>query len=521
MKKKQEAPAELLGSYELPAGWRLLKVRDVGDIKLGRQRSPEHHQGDHMRPYLRVANVYEDRIDTSDVLEMNFTPDEFETYRLEPGDILLNEGQSLEWVGRPAMYKGEVPGSCFQNTLVRFRAGPDLLPACALLVFRYYLHAGVFQRISKWTVNIAHLGAGRFAELDFPLPPREEQRRIVAAVEANLTRLDAGVANLDRVRAKLKRYRAAVLKAACEGRLVPTEAELARAQGRPYESADLLLARLTPTVTAEDGSVNSPTGSMQSGSRRGRKTSATEPSSPEFDGARPLPEGWARIRVCQAGEVKLGRQRSPEHHQGTHMRPYLRVANVYEDSIDTSDVLEMNFTPDEFETYRLEPGDILLNEGQSLEWVGRPAIFRNEVPGACFQNTLVRFRASPAVLPEYALTVFRSYLHSHRFRQIAKWTVNIAHLGAQRFANLEFSVPPLDEQTRIVAEVERRLSLIEELETAVAANLKRTDRLRQSILKRAFEGKLVPQGPSCGPATDLPYRIREESSSTQATFWEE
>src|SRR5262245_24824779 len=97
----------------LPRGWVWTSVRDVGHVQLGRQRSPEHHSGRYMRPYLRVANVYEDRIQTDDVLSMNFDPADFERYRLEVDDILLNEGQSLDLVGRPAMYRGEVPGSCF------------------------------------------------------------------------------------------------------------------------------------------------------------------------------------------------------------------------------------------------------------------------------------------------------------------------------------------------------------------------------------------------------------------------
>src|SRR5262249_54145825 len=147
----------------LPKGWAWAKVHEVGEVKLGRQRAPEHHHGPHMGPYLRVANVFEDRIDLSDVLEMNFTPQEYEPYKLQHGDILLNEGQSLEWVGRPAMYRDELPGSCFQNTLVRFRTGPCVLPSFALLIFRYYLHSQRFQKIAKWTVNIAHLGASRFA----------------------------------------------------------------------------------------------------------------------------------------------------------------------------------------------------------------------------------------------------------------------------------------------------------------------------------------------------------------------
>lgn len=73
-------------------GWTTSQVWEVGEIQLGRQRSPEHHTGRHMRPYLKVANVHEDRIDTSDVLEMNFTPEEFQRCALRHGDILLNEG---------------------------------------------------------------------------------------------------------------------------------------------------------------------------------------------------------------------------------------------------------------------------------------------------------------------------------------------------------------------------------------------------------------------------------------------
>jgi type I restriction enzyme S subunit len=173
------------------------------------------------------------------------------------------------------------------------------------------------------------------------------------------------------------------------------------------------------------------------------------------------------------------------------MRPYLRVANVYEDRIDLSDVKEMNFTQEEFEVFRLKPNDILLNEGQSLELVGRPAIYRDELPNACFTNTLVRFRPCPSLDVKFALSVFRAYMHSGRFQKIANWTTNIAHLGADRFAKLEFPLPPLVEQTRIVAEVERRLSVVDELEAVVSANLQRANRLRQSILQKAFTGELT------------------------------
>jgi type I restriction enzyme S subunit len=327
------------------------------------------------------------------------------------------------------------------------------------------------------------------------LAPSTEQQRIVAAIEAHFTRLDAAVAALQRVQANLRRYRAAVLKAACEGRLVPTEAVLARQAGRTYEPADVLLARILAGRR-----------SRWEAEHPGKRY--VEPARPRADELPALPEGWVWATVKQVGRVQLGRQRAPQYHEGLFMRPYLRVANVFEDRIDTSSVMWMNFDPEEYEKYKLQYGDILLNEGQSPELLGRPAMYRNEVPGACFQNTLIRFQAESQVLPQFALCLFRTYMRSGRFQKISQITTNIAHLSAGRFADLEFPLPPLAEQQRIVAEVERRLSVVAEVEATVATNLQRAARLRQAVLKQAFAGRLVPQDPGDEPASVLLDRIR-------------
>jgi type I restriction enzyme S subunit len=324
-------------------------------------------------------------------------------------------------------------------------------------------------------------------DLQFPLPPLLEQREIVAEIEKQFTRVDAGIAALRRTQANLKRYRAAVLKAACEGRLVPTEAELAKPQSpkqgsiprklgaSDFESGAILLERMLIERRKK-----------WPGSGKYKEATVIDA------GTLPsLPDGWAWASMRQVGEVQLGRQRAPQHHTGDNMRPYLRVANVFEARIDTSDVKEMNFTPAEFERYQLRCGDILLNEGQTPELVGRPAMFRDEVAECCYQKTLLRFRAYEGVLPAFALTVFRSYMHNRRFTRAASITTNIAHLTAEKFVEIEFPLPPLAEQTRIEAEVERRLSVVEELETTVNANLQRATRLRQSILQKAFLGQLV------------------------------
>ncbi|AXK32959.1 restriction endonuclease subunit S [Streptomyces armeniacus] len=163
-------------------GVRWVPVGELGEVRMGKQLSPSSLNSGRPHPYLRVANVLHGRIDFSDVKTMGFTSSELATYSLKPGDILLNEGQSLELVGRSAVYDGPEGEYCFQNTLVRFRVGPDVLPGYAQQIFTHWLANSVFAGIAKKTTSIAHLGADRFARLKFPLRPIAEQRRIVEAL---------------------------------------------------------------------------------------------------------------------------------------------------------------------------------------------------------------------------------------------------------------------------------------------------------------------------------------------------
>jgi len=370
---------------------------------------------------------------------------------------------------------------------------------------KFFLHLLLFLRLGQFDKSTAVPGLSRddYNAVTVKIAPLPEQHRIVSAIEQQFSRLDAGVAALQRAKAKLKRYRAAVLKAAVEGKLTETW----RAEHPTTEPASQLLERILKERRAKWEA------DLGAKGKDPVKVKYVEPVAADIENLPGLPRGWCWVSVEQIGRVQLGRQRAPQHHNGKFMRPYLRVANVFEDYIDTSDVMTMNFTPEEYETYRLKYGDILLNEGQSLELIGRPAIYRDEVPGACFQNTLVRFSAYSSLMPEYALTVFRVYLHTQKFQHIGKHTTNIAHLGAGRFAILEFPLPSLAEQKQIVAEVERYLSLISQLEVTVDANLKRSERLRQSILREAFAGRLVPQEPTDEPASVLLERIRNERNN--------
>lgn len=186
------------------SGVRWVPVREVGEVRMGKQLSPSGREAVGQFPYLRVANVYEGHIDYSDVKTMAFSSAERELYGLKPGDILLNEGQeNLHMVGRSALYSGPPGACCFQNTLIRFRPGPQVLPEYAQAVFVWWRAQGVFAGVAEKT-SISHLGGSRFGALQFPLRRLADQRRIVEvrdAVSAQERVFEAAIDKLNKLQA--------------------------------------------------------------------------------------------------------------------------------------------------------------------------------------------------------------------------------------------------------------------------------------------------------------------------------
>ena len=198
-----------------------------------------------------------------------------------------------------------------------------------------------------------------------------------------------------------------------------------------------------------------------------------------------LPPGWAIATIGDVADVQLGRQRSPQHHTGDQMRPYLRAANVTWQGIRLEDVKEMNFDDSDFETYRLEPGDILLNEASgSPNEVGKPAIWRGEIEGCCFQNTLLKLQARAIDVDYLYWYCFFSAL-TGRFGEAGRG-VNIRHLGKRGLVRFPIAIAPPTQQERIVAAIEEHFSRLDAIESAVAGALRRLDALRSSIMDRAF-----------------------------------
>ncbi|MGW5102843.1 restriction endonuclease subunit S [Streptomyces sp. NPDC004100] len=228
---------------------------------------------------------------------------------------------------------------------------------------------------------------------------------------------------------------------------------------------------------------------------------------------REYPPHWGQSTVEAEGAVDLGRQRHPSWHDGPLMKPYLRVANVFEDYIDISDVKEMDFS-EVGGRYDLSPGDVLLNEGQSPHLLGRAAIYRGIPEGAAFQNTLLRFRAGERVTSEWALLVFRRHMHAGRFMQESRITTNIAHLSAARLKKVEFPVPSKEEQEIIVAEVRGRLDEAAVMHSELDGLQQQAANLRNALLHAAFTGALVPQDPDDEPATSLLDQIRVQRAAS-------
>lgn len=163
-------------------GWRQSTMEEEGEVQLGQQKHPKFDRGSNIRPYLRVDNVRDGWIDQSNILQMHFPENELAKFELACDDILLNEGQTREYLGRSAIYRGEIPGCCFQKTLIRFRCGKTLIPEFTQSFFRFLLYSGFFASHAAQTA-IAHITAFRFKRMPIPVPPQAEQEQIVERIK--------------------------------------------------------------------------------------------------------------------------------------------------------------------------------------------------------------------------------------------------------------------------------------------------------------------------------------------------
>lgn len=469
---------------KLPSSWATTTVGDVlSDIQPG-FASGVHNQEGIGIPHLRPMNVDRDgRLDLTVVKYVSGS----NPLRVKVGDVLFNNTNSAELIGKTA-HIGIEGDFAFSNHMTRLRPVEGVDARFVAYQLHFLWMTGYFQHRCTHHVNQASVASTALAEtVPFAVAPSNEQLRIVEEMEKQFTRLDAAVAAIKRVRANLKRYRAAVLKAACEGRLVPTEAELARHEGRSYEPASVLLER----IIAE----------------RNQKRS---PAEPDMTDPPPLPEGWTYASIDQmVSELTSGsRDWSPFYGRGSSV--FLMAQNVRPGWLDLSFRQLVGPPRDDPSRTRsqVRKDDLLVtivgaNTGDACRVpIALPEHF------VCQSVALMR-----PVLSE--TSVFLDlYLNSqeHGVRQFKRYIYGAGrpHLRFDQLMMTCVVLPPLAEQARIAAEVQRRLSFVDEMQGQIQLDLLRAARLRESLLKCAFEGKLVPQDANDEPASVLLERIRSE-----------
>lgn len=319
-----------------------------------------------------------------------------------------------------------------------------------------------------------------------PLPPTiEDQKKIVAEIEKQFSRLDEAVASLKRIQANLKRYKAAVLKAAVEGKLT----EHWRKDHPDVEPADQLLKRILAERRAkweaEELAKIKTKGTKPKDDSWKKKYK--EPVGPDTANLPELPGGWVWAIVEQIADIMLGKMLDKAKHLSGNKLPYLRNVNVRWGQIATEDLFEMFFEGTQLERYGLIGGDVLVCEGGEP---GRAAVWNGKFPEMKYQKALHRVRCSKEYEPRMLVILLEHLAKSGR---LEKWFTGstIKHFTRESFVQLPVPLPSFLEQKVILDEIDRRLSVTEELETTIKTNLKRAERLRQTILQRAFSGGLV------------------------------
>ncbi|MGV2334454.1 MAG UNVERIFIED_CONTAM: restriction endonuclease subunit S [Planctomycetaceae bacterium] len=419
-------------------------------------------------------------------------------------DVLLNiTGASI---GRVTLAPPHMDGARVNQhvTIVRLREEMD--PSFV----RWFIASPSQQR----QINSIQVGVTRQAltkdmvlRFELPLPPYGEQKRIVAKIEELFSDLDAGVAALKRAKANLKRYRAAVLKAAVEGKLT----EEWRATHPTNEPASALLARILKERRqkweAEQLARFAAAGKEPPKNWREKYV---EPSPPVTTGLPELPDGWCWASVEQLTvRSEYGTSVKCDYNGGGP--PVLRIPNIAAGEIDLADikfaVQPLPLANDDC----LRTGDMLMcRTNGSISLIGKAAVVRTELsPQHTFASYLLRFRFGLlASLPSWVHTFVSSFQGRRFIESNAASSAGQHNISLSLIHTMPIPLPPPVEQQQIIEFVAERLSQIEAAETTIDHGLMRATRLRQSILKQAFEGKLVPQDPRDEPASVLLERLR-------------
>ncbi len=478
---------------KLPAGWLWTHLNEISEIILGQSpTSSTYNETGNGLPF------YQGKLEFGNIYPIPQKWCSGPKKIAEKGDVLIS-------VRAPVGPTNICPEkSCIGRGLAAIRP----LGGIETLFTLYLMRAFENSIAEKGTGTTFDAITGiQLKEFGIPLPPLPEQRAIVSKIEQLFSDLDNGIENFRKAQAQLKLYRQSVLKAACEGKLVPTEAELARAEGRDYEAGDVLLARIL----------------KERREKWNGKGKYKEAAAPDISGLPELPEGWGWANVGMISEkIQYGTsEKAGEDNSGI---PVLRMGNIQDGKLIFDNLKYFPKEWPELSDFLLEDGDVLFNRTNSAELVGKTSVYKNRQTPTVFASYLIRVIViksayTPDLLSFFINSIFgRKYIGSVVSQQVGQANVN-----GTKLSKMPIPFPPHSEQRRIIAEVERRLSVSDKMEATIAESLQKAESLRQSILKKAFEGKLLNKkelgiarnAPDWEPAEKLLERINAEKVKAQ------
>ena len=420
----------------------------------------------------------------------------------------FNSGDLLYGKLRPYLnkvYISDFEGVCSTDLLV--------FPKNELLSNTFFLYRFLCRDFVNYAsynvsgVNLPRVNFQTLSRFKIPLPPLSEQHRIVAKIEELFTKLDAGINELHKAQSQLKRYRQSVLKAAFEGKL--TETWRAKHQ-EEIESASVLLERIL-----KERRKQWETEQLEQMQAKGKmpkddkwKAKYKEPITPDTSDLPKLPNGWRWTTVGNIGLVASGQ--TPKGINDLNLDgeiPFYKISDM--NKLGNERFMQAaGIALDDDQTARLgihvkERGTVIFPKRGGAIATNKKRILSR--PSAYDLNIM---GVLPCIVPT---DFFYQWLLSIDLAALSDGS-NVPQLNHKDIDPLPFPLPPLLEQQVIVSEVESRLSVADEVEKTITAELKRAEQLRQSILKKAFSGKLVPQDPNDEPASALLERIKAEKS---------
>ncbi len=342
----------------------------------------------------------------------------------------------------------------------------------------HYLNSINYRHYVNGTTRLK-LTKGNLVEIPFPLPSINTQQAIVSKIEELFSEIENGIKSLFAAQQQLKTYRQSVLKWAFEGKLTNSlngEKSLNYDLYDLPEEHDLSIAAKPETEYKVEKNHNNQKNQKNHGSDKGD-----------------LPEGWQTVilkDLCKiVGGVTKGRDFKGK--ETIHL-PYLRVANVQDGYLDLNEIKTIEVLPSNQEKYKLLFGDILYTEGGDKDKLGRGTIWKNEIEDCIHQNHIFRARPlSKEVDSKYIAYFSQTKSAKNYFFKHGKQTTNLASINLTILSNLPLPLCSLKEQNKIVHEIENRLSVADKMEESINQSLQQAEALKQSILKKAFEGRLV------------------------------